>query len=360
MRRRGLLGPIYGGLPEVGVVDFTEAGATRWLQRHPRSQSSRAFAYTDVIHEKSSHFLPSYAAAISRIKEIREWDGVINVADPVPIGPWRAQWWRRFSEGYRVDVEEKRQWQGHGGGGGEHCGHYRSAHDATRRLAILDRYEVSLAQWLIFDLMELGCSQNSPTGLCRNAMGRAIRLNESELSEEQYLNALTACLKKGWIMVLDQSKIDEVRQLLRDNPALLVLPRTAELRPQGCYYDVASLDPLQLTPEPKPDASLWGRFEFTSEGANLYRRISAEWLGADWEDELRVSVTYYWEEHRYSESDAGFEKIIQEHIANGNVVLNQRIVPLGPWCVYWWDRFPAGYRLELELGLSDYKSHVGE
>jgi hypothetical protein len=41
---------------------------------------------------------------------------------------------------------------------------------------------------------------------------------------------------------------------------------------------------------------------------------------------------------------------VQEHVAKGDVVRARRVVPIGPWCVYWWERFPAGYRLELELG----------
>ena len=27
-----------------------------------------------------------------------------------------------------------------------------------------------------------------------------------------------------------------------------------------------------------------------------------------------------------------------------------RLAPIGPWCGSWWERFPSGYRLELEIG----------
>jgi hypothetical protein len=82
----------------------------------------------------------------------------------------------------------------------------------------------------------------------------------------------------------------------------------------------------------------------------LYRTTSAEWLGPDWEDDLVVSRGYYWEEHHYCETDEVFDRIVQEHLAQGDVVRSCRVVPIGPWCVHWWDRFPAGCRLELELG----------
>ena len=34
----------------------------------------------------------------------------------------------------------------------------------------------------------------------------------------------------------------------------------------------------------------------------------------------------------------------------GDFVRASQVVPIGPWCVYWWERFPSGYRLELKLG----------
>lgn len=77
--------------------------------------------------------------------------------------------------------------------------------------------------------------------------------------------------------------------------------------------------------------------------------ISAEWLGANWEDDLRVARGYEWEEHRYCRSAEGFPGIADEHRTRGDVVRAGRVVPIGPWCVWWWDRFPEGYRLELEL-----------
>jgi hypothetical protein len=78
--------------------------------------------------------------------------------------------------------------------------------------------------------------------------------------------------------------------------------------------------------------------------------IAAEWLGLDWEDDLSVWNDYYREEHRYCETEEGLQGIVQEHAARGEVVRTSKLVPLGPWCVYWWERFPAGYRLELEIG----------
>jgi hypothetical protein len=79
------------------------------------------FAFTDVVHEKTAQYYRTWAAAAAAIEEIRNQDEVVNVTGPSPTGPWHAQWWRRFPDGYRIDIEERRQWQGRGSRGGEDC-----------------------------------------------------------------------------------------------------------------------------------------------------------------------------------------------------------------------------------------------
>jgi hypothetical protein len=34
----------------------------------------------------------------------------------------------------------------------------------------------------------------------------------------------------------------------------------------------------------------------------------------------------------------------------GEPVLSSMAEPIGPWCVFWWGRFPSGYRLTVEVG----------
>lgn len=97
-------------------------------------------------------------------------------------------------------------------------------------------------------------------------------------------------------------------------------------------------------------ASRKGEIDFTPVGATLYRMIGAEWLGPDWEDDLSVWNEYYREEHRYCEAEEGLQDVIQKQMGRDEVILSSKLVPLGPWCVHWWERFPSGYRLELKIG----------
>src|SRR5262249_31051178 len=159
LREGQILGPIYRGLPDVGCVDFTEAGADLWRRLCERSLPvRRLFAYTDVVHDKTARFFRSRAAAIQAVEESRRENDVVSCSGPTPIGPWRAQWWRRFPDGYRIDIEERRQWQGRFQGFCEECHFICSTrtYDPAQLEKVLNRYNVGLAEWLMLASMESG------------------------------------------------------------------------------------------------------------------------------------------------------------------------------------------------------------
>ncbi|WP_157470006.1 hypothetical protein [Gemmata sp. SH-PL17] len=350
LQRGGVLGPVYGH-PNVGSVDFTDSGAGLWRRLVERCWPEKGLSdYTDVVHEKTAQYFRTEAAAIAAIEEIRSGDDVVAVTGPAPVGSWRVQWWRRFPEGYRIDFEEQRRWQGRGSGG-ETCYLDRSVQsgDPNQLQHVLDCRNIALAEWLLLQSMESGCFRNSAVNLARDAAKSGNRYFGVTVSDEQCREGLEACLRYGWLRVVDQIATDEVRTLLGADSAHLALPRTAENRPQECCYTFDPLRHDKLVPKPFPATYWLGRIDFSPAGAALYRTISSEWLGGDWEDALLVSRGYYWEEHRYCAAKEGFEGVIEKHIAEGTRVLANRVVSIGPWCARWWDRFPAGFRLELEL-----------
>jgi hypothetical protein len=66
LRAGGYLGPIYqGGGPEVGCVDFADAGLALWRRLGELTLPGRnpPFAYTDGVHEKTARFFQTAAAA---------------------------------------------------------------------------------------------------------------------------------------------------------------------------------------------------------------------------------------------------------------------------------------------------------
>ncbi len=304
LRAGRFLGPIYG-LPSVGDVDFTATGAALWERfrdRPSRAERRAPFAYSDVLREKTVRYFRTRTAAIAGAVEARSGDDVVSVTEPVPTGPWRAQWWRRFPAGYRIDVEERGQWQDRGSGGDEDCYLDRSARtiDPARLRSVLDRHNVTIAEWLLLASMERAYFRDSVTNLVHGAVESANREFGADVTEAECGEGLDACLRYGWLRVHDQQSLDEVRSLLRDDPTLLAVPRTAENRPRECCCTFDPLRPGTLVPVPMPDTRRYGQIDFSPAGATLYRMISAEWLGADWEDDLCVARGYEWEEHRYS------------------------------------------------------------
>jgi len=96
------LGPTEG-LPRVGCVDFTRAGA-----------EFRLGPPEGTFRQRSGicpwYYAPGRCRIFSTSKEslIVEAPGFFEkctVSDPVEVGPWRSRWWRKYSRGYYVEVE---------------------------------------------------------------------------------------------------------------------------------------------------------------------------------------------------------------------------------------------------------------
>jgi hypothetical protein len=163
LRARNVLGPIYG-LPVIGSVDFTLAGARvreQFIQPAKRARSSPAFVYTDVVHSQEAHYFATRETALAAMEEYRGSHSVTSLTGPNRIGPWRAQWWRRFPDGFRLDVEERSQWQGRCSGGQGWSWERPPAWAADVPLLrhILDCHNVSLAEWLILAAIESTCEK---------------------------------------------------------------------------------------------------------------------------------------------------------------------------------------------------------
>jgi len=221
----------------------------------------------------------------------------------------------------------------HGGSSamlGECCCVQRRAEraDPGRLRDVLDRHNVTIAEWIVLAAMEDAPIKPDGTWLAGRIEELASRDFKATISAAECCNALDTCLQHGWLKVLCSESVDAVHAILLKTPALLAVPGSAELRMTYQQGDV----------------------DFSPSGADLYRTISAEWLGTDWETDLSITNSYFWEEHRYCESAEEFQSIIQQHAANGTIVRAHRTVRIGPWCVYWWKRFASGYQLQLEIG----------
>lgn len=347
LKAGNIIGPVYR-LPHVGRVDFTQAGANRWFRIRDRDGPAEPFAFTDVVREMTARYFTTRAAAEAEAEWARGEEETAAVSDPTPTGPWRAQWWRRFAQGYRIDIEERRRWQGRCSRGGEECDLTRDPDraDPVRLRCVLDARNVTLAEYAVLAEMDWRPRRFDDHEFASMAH-YADRDFGSPLTEAECRAGLDACPRYGWLRVLDAAAIGEIRALVRNESATLALPRTAELRPDGHGLACDPARPYGTVPVPAKER--WGETDFTPTGAALYRAISAAWLGDDWEDGLSVSNGYFREEHRYCVAESGFRDIATAYEAEGRVVRCLRVVPIGPWCVYWWEQYPAGFRHELEV-----------
>jgi hypothetical protein len=324
LREGQILGPIYC-LPRVGSVDFTSAGAQLWNSLVDCDPLRSRLVAQDVVHQRSVAFFPTRAAALAYMKEFRSDAATVSMSDPVPTGPWRVQWWRRFSDGFRIDIEEV----GPGQGGRGDTWYWLSDPTwtvNTRLLQdILARHNVSLAEWLLL------AATDNPHLRGWEPQIRPVKVSRwgeeifgIPVPEQECQEGLDACLGNGWLRIVDRKAADEIQTLLQNDSALM--PTFGE----------------------RGDAL--GDVDFTPVGAVLYRMIATEYLGPDWEAGLFVSKELYRKQHRYSEVDEGLEQTVQAYQRDGAVVLSSSLVPIGPWCNHWWRQSPGGFRMELELG----------
>ncbi|HVW01122.1 MAG TPA: hypothetical protein VHB77_12305, partial [Planctomycetaceae bacterium] len=293
----------------------------------------------------TAYFFRSRSAALRGTEKLREGRPA-SISDPVPIGAWRAQWWRRFCEGYRVDADWRTQGQSRGAAS-EWCSIEYPGADLSRLQPALDRHNVTLAEWLAMESMELVSLSPELLYPCIPRWARQrFGLN---ISSEECRTGLDACIGRGWLRMTNADTDEEIRSLFEREPALLAVPRVALHWRKLRRATIDPSEPTKLVPIPEGPADHWGLVDFSPKGAQLYRMIQSEWLGSDWEDNLLVECPYSWEEHHYCESQSDFGSIIPQHIADGMTVLTSRVVPIGPWCVYWWKQFPSGYRMQTEF-----------
>jgi hypothetical protein len=124
---------------------------------------------------------------------------------------------------------------------------------------------------------------------------------------------------------VDQMVVDEIEMLLGSDDAIVAAPET-------------------ILPTAR------GAIDFSPSGACFYRNLAAEIFGPTWEDDIVAWREIYREEHRYCAAESGLVNLEAEYAARGEYVRATRLIPIGPWCVHWWERYPAGYRLELDIG----------
>jgi hypothetical protein len=330
LRAKGVLRPLCG-MPEPETVDFTEQGAALLgsLHAYPSTLScSRDFAEGGPYHQKVSHYFPNKQAARTFQDASSKLDWVTTVAGPFPIGAWRCPWWRRFPEGFRVDIEERFWWRN-----SVHCQDFWGwdrppdfGLDRNRLQHFLAGRNVQFEEWLVLCVLDgSGRIQDLPR-VPHWASEVALERVGLSLDPPAWEAAIEACLKHGWIRVMDAAAAEEIGIWKEGDTALSFLSGQ--------------------------EAIVYGELDYTIAGARLYQGLAREFLGDDWDAGLRMVQNQYRAEQWYTRTEQGMLEKLEELSSGEETILGAQIRPIGPWCTRWWDKFPSGYKLEVELGKS--------
>ncbi len=176
---------------------------------------------------------------------------------------------------------------------------------------------MSLLEWIVLAAQEV---TGYPPQLLWEVK-RCFKRLGIKASKRECATGLAACIKKGWLRTLDDAARNEIRQALLSDDAVPV------------HIERAT-----------------GDLDFTVAGAKLYRQATTDLLGRGWEDGLELSVSYYRETHLYCAGKAVLDMAMMENANAEEKPKHIRSSPIGPWCVYWWERYESGYRVELTYG----------
>ena len=328
LRADNVLGPIYR-LPPLEAVDFTEVGADIWRSFCDRNQTggeSPPFGYPDIVHQKTAYYFRNLAAATATINELRtESKEVITaVSRPRAIGPWHVQWWRRFSEGVRVDVEERMLWQGRNfpDNSWNPKTLYETHATISHLQSVLSAQGIGPPEWFVLNYLDGFWSLHAKHSMKWARENVKIRFGIN-LTEAQCDAGLETCLRNGWARVTDSAAIAEMTAYVRQAPALTPL---TDLFPSI------------------------GNIDFTPAGAELYQRIATELFRPEWDAAIHVCAAYYYKRHKYFAADV--EPGPSPYSFDNETMprLSHTVTPIGPWCVFWWERFDRGIRVEEEFG----------
>lgn len=333
LERNHVLGPIYG-LPKSGKIDFTNEGANQWrsiqaaIQAAVRDvrpwQMQRGFAYCDVVEIRTRrHFLTRRAAERQR-KLLSRMSDVASVTKVIPSLDLRLTWWSSPTTGCQFDSTEEMNWTGRSGGGNSPSLWWDAEQggvDSDRVRRACRRYDIDLSDWCV--LLTIASSQFVPAkNLSCFAETYAKQQFGLRNAPERIAEAIRRCTNQKLIGRLGDEYIRRIESSIATSPHPMIRP---EFSP-----DYANL---------------------SQTGIELLLELGPKIFGKAWFDGWRIEHEVFRREHRYARNLLDVASVFREYNDRDEKVRTiGPITPLGPWCVYWWERHPTGYRVELEIG----------
>jgi hypothetical protein len=187
------------------------------------------------------------------------------------------------------------------------------------QLVELQSRHIALAEWHVLSLIGMW-----PTPVDQVA---AISASHSEgdlrgsVTASECMSALEACVTKKWLIVVDRAYVKRCHSLVRRRKYI------------GPVYGYPKL----------------GDVDFSSYGANMYKRIFIKLFGRHWSDPHGYRLKKNHNLRYFFRSKRAASAAIAKWISEGVLVFANKITAVGPWCVYWWKPFARGYSVDVRL-----------
>jgi hypothetical protein len=165
-------------------------------------------------------------------------------------------------------------------------------------------------------------------------IGEALGEAESHLlgpmGEAEAVDALQTCLTQGLLRLMGRADLEEIQSILA----------------AGGFFG-----PVYGSPGV-------GEVDFTVEGAALYQELGKELCGNCPDEDEHFHVQDGARAHIYHPTFDAARNTVEDYQSYMDfppwkdfpkVVSVSVPVQLGPWCVYWWRRFPSGFRVDVDF-----------
>ena len=182
----------------------------------------------------------------------------------------------------------------------------------------LARQGLTFTEWVAF--VEVTYRPKPSPSMVNGIWGELRMLQDKSLSRQHAKLALHSCLQKGLLRIITEADLSEIVRVLEEN------------RLAGPAYGLPRV----------------GDVDFTTTGAECYLRIMAEidpegtFILESYPQLTETGESLFCPTYTAAEKDASYCR------SDPEVSRVSEPIPLGPWCVYWWHRFPSGYRVDIE------------
>ncbi len=355
------VGPVYV-FPRSGDLDFTEVGSTAyqriWRGLNDRRPTKRASfvdgrGFSTVVRQQEVNYFADRKDAQAFISALDFVGETITSIRVVESEPWRRQWWEPVLDGCKVVVVKSNPtetifkfWRASQVAIGMERPDDRIelGPRLEEQATAAKRHGISWSEWCV--LRHLGADGfASNVSVAMGAASENSRNGRTGFGYDECLQALDCCIDKGWVWQLDDEVVERIKAyLLSSTPATLIEP-IPECREGIVTLSLDGAERFRSIFEavfgkaPILDVWRYDRDQFPAGRRAEYGYVI----------EQRVVEYYLLSEQSASRCGVNDDGLFSDQMDVERVHRRSEPEAIGPWCVFWWKGFPAGWRVEVEF-----------